>query len=341
MKDIIINNKEYKEFKNVYFIAEAGINHNGSVDNAKKMIQMASVHGANAIKFQKRDPTKLWTTEYLNRQYNSEFSFGQTYREHKDFLEFDDEQFLELKKHADKYDIDFLVSAFDIDNLRFIVEELNVPAIKIASPFISHIPYLKEASKYNIPIFLSTGMHYIKEIDKAVEILKKNDDLVLMQCTSEYPLNLADANLRVLETYREKYNCFVGYSGHSSGVITPLVASLLGAIIIEKHVTLDRGMRGPDHGASLESRGLELTIKYIKSGLLSLGSKEKIVTKEEIKNREKYCFSTKAKTEIQKGEIFTKENLTLKSPRKEDSLSYYDFLGKKSNRFYNKDEDIL
>ncbi len=338
---MIINNKVYKEFENVYFIAEAGINHNGSLDTAKKIIQMASVHGANAVKFQKRDPTKLWTTEYLNRQYNNDFSFGQTYGEHKAFLEFDDDQYFELKKHADKYNIDFLVSAFDIDNLRFIVEELNVPAIKIASPFITHVPYLKEASKYNLPIFLSTGMHYIKEIDKAVEILKKNNDLVLMQCTSVYPLNLADVNLRVLETYREKYDCYIGYSGHDSGVITPLVAALLGAVVIEKHVTVDRGMRGSDHGGSLESRGLELTIKYLKSGLLSLGSNEKILIKEELKNREKYCFSTKAETEIQEGEIFNKEILILKSPRNEESLSYYELLGKKSNRFYNKDEDIL
>ena len=241
----------------------------------------------------------------------------------------------------DKYNIDFLVSAFDIDNLKFIVRELNVPAIKIASPFISHIPYLKEVSKYNLPIFLSTGMHYIEEIDKAVEILKKNDNLVIMQCTSVYPLNIADINLRVLETYKKRYNCNIGYSGHDAGIISTLVAALFGAIAIEKHVTLDRSMRGPDHGASLESRGLELTIKYIKSGLKSLGSKEKIVTKEELRNREKYCFSTKAKTEIQEGEIFNKENLTLKSPRNEESLSYYELLGKESNRFYNKDEDIL
>ncbi|KKL71833.1 hypothetical protein LCGC14_2090940, partial [marine sediment metagenome] len=289
---MIINNKVYKEFENVYFIAEAGINHNGSLNTAKKIIQMASVHGANAIKFQKRDPTKLWSGEYLNRQYNNDFSFGQTYGEHKAFLEFDDEQYFELKKHADKYNIDFLVSAFDIDNLKFIVRELNVPAIKIASPFISHIPYLKEVSKYNLPIFLSTGMHYIEEIDKAVEILKKNDNLVIMQCTSVYPLNIADINLRVLETYKKRYNCNIGYSGHDAGIISTLVAALFGAIAIEKHVTLDRSMRGPDHGASLESRGLELTIKYIKSGLKSLGSKEKIVTKEELRNREKYCFST-------------------------------------------------
>jgi len=289
---MIINNQEYTEFENVYFIAEVGINHNGSLDIAKKIIQMASVHGANAIKFQKRDPKKLWSTEYLNRSYTNDFSFGQTYGEHKAFIEFDNEQFFELKKFADKYNIDFLVSAFDIDNLKFVVEELNIPAIKIASPFVTHIPYLKEASHYDLPIFLSTGMHYIEEIDKAVEILKKNDNFVLMQCTSAYPLYNADINIRVLETYKKRYNCNIGYSGHDAGVISPLIAALFGTIVIEKHVTLDRSMRGPDHGASLESRGLELTIKYIKSGLKSLGSKEKTVITEELKNREKYCYTT-------------------------------------------------
>ena len=330
---MIINEKEYKEFENIYFIAEVGINHNGSIDIAKKIIQMASVFGANAIKFQKRDPKKLWSEDYLNRPYNNDFSFGKTYGEHKAYLEFDNEQYFELKKYADKYNIDFLVSAFDIDNLKFIVEELNVPAIKIASPFISHIPYLKEASKYDLPIFLSTGMHYIEEIDKAVEILKKNDNLVIMQCTSIYPLNTDDINLRVLETYKKRYNCNIGYSGHGAGVTSTLVATLFGAIVIEKHVTLDRSMRGPDQGASLESRGLELTIKYMQTGLKSLGSNEKQVLEEEIKNREKYCFSVKAKTEIQKDEIFTEENLTLKSPRSENALDFYELLGKKSSKF--------
>ena len=336
---MIINNKEYKEFENVYFIAEVGINHNGSLDIARKIIQMASLHGANAIKFQKRDPKNLWSTEYLNRPYSNEFSFGKTYGEHKAFLEFDDEQYFELKKQADRYNIDFLVSAFDIDNLKFVVEELNVPAIKIASPFISHIPYLKEVSKYDLPIFLSTGMHYIEEIDKAVEIFKNNNNFVLMQCTSIYPLT--DINLRVLETYKKRYNCKVGYSGHDASVISPLVAALFGTIVIERHVTLDRAMRGPDHGASLESRGIELAIKYMKNGLKFLGSGEKKVTKRELKNREKYCFSLKAKTEIQEGDIFTENNLTLKCPRNENTQDFYELLGEKSNKFYNKDDHIL
>lgn len=338
---MIINNKEYKEFENIYFIGEVGINHNGSVDIAKKLIQMASFFGANAVKFQKRDPKKLWSDEYLNRPYYNEYSFGKTYGEHKAFLEFNEEQYFELKKHADRYKIDFLVSAFDVDNLKFIVEELNIPAIKIASPLVTHIPYLKEASQYDLPIFLSTGMHNIEEIDKAVEIFKKNNNFVLLQCTSIYPLANTDINLRVLETFKKRYKCKVGYSGHDTGVISPLIATLLGAVVIERHVTLDRAMRGPDHGTSLESRGLELTIKYIKSGLNSLGSNEKQVLKEELKNREKYCFSVKANIDIQEGEIFTKNNLTLKSPRNENVKDYYELLGKKSKRFYKKDENIL
>jgi len=338
---MIINNKEYKEFENIYFIAEVGINHNGSVDVAKKIIQMASCHGADAVKFQKRDTKKLWSEEYLNSPYNNEYSFGKTYGEHKAFLEFNEEQYFELKKHADKYEIDFLVSAFDIDNLKFAVEELNIPAIKIPSPFVTHIPYLKEASKYELPIFLSTGMHYIEEIDRAVEILKKNDNFVLLQCTSIYPLNSTDVNLRVLETFKKRYNCKVGYSGHDSGVTAPLVATILGALVIEKHTTLDRSMKGPDHGASLESRGLELTIKYINSGLNYLGSSEKKVLDEEIKNREKYCYSVKAKRDIHEDEVFTEDNIILKSPRNEKSKDYYEIIGKKLNRFYKKDEDIL
>ncbi len=339
---MIINNKEYKEFEKIYFIAEVGINHNGSIEIAKKIIKMAALYGADAVKFQKRDPDKIWSENYISRQYNNEYSFGKTYREHKEFLEFNQEQFFELKKEADNYEIDFLVSAFDIDNLDFIVNELNVPAIKIASPFVSHIPYLKHSIKFGLPIFLSTGMHYLEEIDKAVEILKNNEsNLVLMQCSSIYPLKSEDVNLRVLQTYKKRYNCLIGYSGHDTGVIAPAIAATMGAITIEKHVTLDRAMRGPDHGASLESRGLDLAIKYIKNALKYLGTGEKKVLKEELKNREKYCFSVKAKIDISEEELFTEDNLTLKSPKIDSVKDYYELLGQKSKKNYMKDEDII
>jgi sialic acid synthase SpsE len=339
---MIINNREYKAFENVYFIAEIGINHNGSMKIAKKIIKMAALYGANAVKFQKRDQYKLWSDEYLNRPYNSEYSFGKTYGEHKAYLEFNEDQYRELKKEADKYEIDFLVSAFDVENLDFVVNKLKIPAIKIASPFVSHEPYLNYASKFDLPIFLSTGMHSIEEIDKAVEILKnKKVNFVLMQCTSIYPLKNENVNLRIIETFRKRYNCEVGYSGHDTGVIAPAIAATFGAVVIEKHVTLDRAMRGPDHGASLESRGLDLTIKYIKNGLKALGSYEKKVLKEEIKTREKYCFSAKAKVEIKKGDIFSKDNIIMKSPRNENSKKFYEILGKYSEKNYKKDEDIL
>ena len=339
---MIINNKEYKAFEKVYFIGEAGINHNGSIEIAKKIIRMAALYGADAIKFQKRNPELLWTKEYLDQPYINDYSFGKTYREHKHFLEFDNEQFLELKKEADKYEIDFLVSAFDIDNLKFAVEELNMPAIKIASPFVTHIPYLKFASKYDLPIFLSTGMHHIEEIDKAVEILNKNkENLVVLQCTTLYPLANDKVHLKVMETYKKRYDCETGYSGHDSGVTTPLIAAILGAVVVERHITLDRAMKGPDHGASLESRGLDLSVKYIKNGLKNLGFSEKQVLDEELDKRRKYCFSVKAKEDIQEGDLFTEKNLILKSPRNENAKDYYELLNTKSKKFYKLDEDII
>jgi sialic acid synthase SpsE len=338
---MIVNNKEYKPFEKVYFIGEAGINHNGSIEIAKKIIRMAALYGADAIKFQKRNPELIWTKEYLDLPYVNDYSFGKTYREHKHFLEFDEEQFMELKKEADKYEIDFLVSAFDIGNLKFVVEELNIPAIKIASPFVTHIPYLKFASKYDLPILLSTGMHYIEEIDKAVEILKKNKEkLVVMQCTTLYPLSHNKVHLKVMESYKKRYQCEVGYSGHDSGVISPMLAAILGAVVVERHITLDRAMKGPDHGASLESRGLDLSVKYIKNGLRNLGSSEKQVLKEELEKRTKYCFSVKAKVDIQEGDLFNEKNLTLKSHRNESVKDYYELLGTKSKKFYKIDEDI-
>lgn len=339
---MIINNKKYGEYEKVYFIAEIGLNHNGSIEIAKDLIQEAAKYGADAVKFQKRDPKKLWTKEYLNTPYYNEYSFGKTYGEHKAFLEFNNEQYYELKKTAEKHNIDFLVSAFDTENLIFTINELKVPAIKIPSPFVTHIPYLNFASKSELPVFLSTGMHTIEEIDRAIGILKKNDaNFVLMQCTSLYPAKDEKINLRILKTYQKRYRCKIGYSGHDNSVIIPAIAATLGAVVIEKHITLDRAMKGPDHAASLETRGLELTIKYIKSALASLGSSEKEILDEEWNIRKKYCFSLKAKNDIRIGDIFSEENLILKSPRLEGTREYFDLLGDKSKKNYKKDEDIL
>ena len=338
---MIINNKEYNEFKRVYFIAEIGLNHNGSIDLAKKIIKKAALCGADAVKFQKRNPEKLWTEEFLKRSYNNENSFGQTYGEHKQFLEFNNEQYFELKEFANKFEVDFLVSAFDTENLDFCVKELNVPAIKIPSPFVTHTQYLNHAIKYGLPIFLSTGMHNIEEIDCAVEILKKNkNDIVVMQCTSLYPAQDRDVNLRVLQTYKQRYNCLVGYSGHDNSVVISAIAASMGAVVIEKHFTLDRAMRGPDHASSLEQRGLDLTIKYIKSAIRCLGTNKKEVLEKEYENRTKYCYSIKAKVDIKKGELFTENNVVLKSPRNENTKNFYDLLGKKAENNYKKDEDI-
>ncbi|MFX1385064.1 MAG: N-acetylneuraminate synthase family protein, partial [Promethearchaeota archaeon] len=189
---------------------------------------------------------------------------------------------------------------------------------------------------------LSTGMHSIEEIDRAIEILKNDDaEYVLMQCTSIYPLKERDVNLWILKMYSERYNCEVGYSGHDTGVIAPAISAVLGALVIEKHVTLDRAMKGPDHAASLENRGLDLTIKYIKSGLEMLGSKDKKILNEEFRSREKYCFSVRAQHDIKEGEDFTEENITLKSPKVENGRDYYELLGQKAEKNYKKDDLIL
>lgn len=339
---MIINSREYKEYENIYFIAEIGLNHNGSLEIAKKLIEEAAKNGANAIKFQKRDPEKLWTKEYLDMPYNNNYSFGETYREHKQFLELSNEDYFELKSHAINNDIDFLVSAFDIDNLDFAVNKLEIPAIKIPSPFVSHLPYLNQAAKFRLPIFLSTGMHSLEEIDRAVEILENyNSEYVLMQCTSLYPTYDENVNLRVLFTYKNRYNCKIGYSGHDTGVIIPAIAASFGVIVIEKHFTLDRTMRGPDHASSLEQRGLELTTKYIKSALKSLGKEEKEILKEEWNSRKKYCYSLKAKEKITKGDIFSDENIILKSPRVENAKEYDDVINTRSSKNYKRDEDII
>lgn len=298
-----------------YIIAEVGINHNGSFAIAQKLIDIAAFYEIDAIKFQKRTLRDLFTQEHLSQPYNNGHSFGATYGEHKQYLEFSNEQFIQLKQYAQQKKIDFLVSGFDFSGFDFINNILNVPIHKIPSPYVNHYPLLKHVAQYGKPMVLSTGMHSLDEVSDAVKFIKSiNDKLVVLQCTSKYPIENSQANLNVMKTYRENFDTLTGYSSHDKGIILPVAAVAMGACVVEKHFTFDRTAKGADHSASVENRGLELIRNYIRTIEAGIGDGKKVIYPEEESMRIKYGISVVAKSDIRRGTILSYDHINYKIP---------------------------
>ena len=297
-----------------YIIAEIGQNHNGDVSNAKKLIDMAARCGANAVKFQKRDIPSELTKEAYNKPYDNPNSFGKTYGEHRIFLELSEKQHLELREYAMAVGITYFCTPCDIPSVE-LLERIGCPFYKVASRDLTNIPLLEKLGSLKKPVIISTGMADLDDIDNALKALKaKTDSVVILQCTSEYPCKLENVNLKAMDTLREKYGLLVGLSDHTSGVIVSAAASVLGAVIIEKHITLDRTMKGTDQPGSLEESGLHKLIQYIRATETAMGDGEKIVNPATKASKEKLARSITSKQFIPKGSIVTEEMLCLKSP---------------------------
>lgn len=263
----------------VFIIAEVGINHNGDLQIAKKLIDVAAFAGCDAVKFQKRSIDKLYTADYLDS--HRESPWGTTQREQKEGLEFGEIEYDEMDKYCKEKNIEWFASAWDLDSQRFL-RKYNLKYNKIASAILTHedlLNFVAEEGKYT---FISTGMSIFEEIDKAVDIFrKKNCPFELMHCNSVYPMKDEEANLRAIETLRKRYNCKVGYSGHEVGLQISMAAVALGATSIERHITIDRTMYGSDQVASLEPGGLMRIVRDIRIIEKSLGDGVKRVTKAE------------------------------------------------------------
>ena len=342
MQIILKNGRKIGDNHPAYIIAEIGINHNGSVDIAKELIDKASIIGIDAVKFQKRTIEEMYRSEFLKMPYDNENSFGKTYGEHKLFLEFSDEQLLELHDYTKSRDLDFVVSGFDYSGFDFINEKLNVPFHKIASPLVTHLPLLVHIAKYGKPMVLSTGMHDFEEVRVAVnEIKKYNEALIVLQCTTAYPTNDEDVNLSVIKRFRDEFNVLVGYSSHDRGVVIPAASIAFGSCFIEKHFTLDRTMKGPDHVASVEPRGLELILGYTRSLEAAIGTDKKDLNKIEYQAKEKYGYSCVAKTHISKGEAISIDNIAFKQPGKGLKPSEISLILNKTSKYaINCDQEI-
>ena len=244
-----------------YVIAEIGINHNGELDNAKKLIDVAADAGCQAVKFQKRTPDISTPENQKNVQRETPWGV-MTYLEYKHRIEFGDAEYQEIAAYSTKKGLDWFASPWDVPSVEFL-ENHGVTVHKVASASITDIPLLEALRDTGKPIILSTGMSTMDEIDKAVEVVG-TDKLVLMHATSTYPLDPKEANLLMINTLRERFGVPVGYSGHETGLQVSLAAVALGADALERHITLDRAMWGTDHGASLEPTGLSRLIRDVR-----------------------------------------------------------------------------
>lgn len=272
-KCVKIGNKIVGDGYPCFIIAEIGINHNGSVLLAKKMIDIAVTTGCDAVKFQKRTVEVVYTKEELAKERSS--VFGNTNGDLKRGLEFREEEYREIDNYCRQHGIMWFASCWDEQSVDF-MEKFDVPCYKIASASLTDDNLLKHTRSKGKPVLLSTGMSTMEQIRHAVEILGE-DDLILYHCTSTYPSNADETNLRVIETFRKEFSCPIGYSGHERGVTPSVLAVALGANSVERHITTDRTNWGSDQAASLEMAGLYHLVRDVRQTPILLGDGVKVV----------------------------------------------------------------
>ena len=303
--------------KKTLIIAEAGVNHNGSLANCLKLVDAAKNAGADIVKFQTFQAKSLSTKDSPKADYQKKFNKKETQYEMLKKLELSRPNHFKIIDYCKKKKIEFLSSGFDIDDLEFL-KKLNLRRFKVPSGELTNYYYLKKIASFKKEIILSTGMSNIKEIKQALNILLKfglkKNKIKLLHCTSEYPASLSSLNLRAISALKKKFNMEVGYSDHSMSLVTPSIAVTLGAIIIEKHLTLHNKLVGPDHSSSLNPNDFCKMVNYIKQTESSMGTGKKIPSKKEIVNSKIVRKSIVVKKEIKKGEKFSIENLTFKRP---------------------------
>ena len=326
-------------------IAEAGVNHNGSMESAKRLIDIAAKARADYVKFQTFKAKALVTKTAEKAEYQKEvIDKDESQFEMIKKLELDRKTHEELIDYCKIKNIQFLSTAFDQDSID-LLEELNLPLFKIPSGEITNLPYLRHIGKTGKPIIMSTGMSTLDEVYNGLNILiesgAEKEQITILHCNTEYPTPMEDVNLKAMLTIKDELGVKVGYSDHTLGIEVPIAAVAMGATVIEKHFTLDRTLPGPDHAASLEPNELKEMVTTIRNIEKAMGDGIKIPSLSEIKNIPNARKSIVAKELIKKGEFFSDKNLTIKRPGTGISPMEWDnILNKKSKYFFNKDENI-
>ena len=329
----------------VFIIAEAGVNHNGSIDLAKKLIDVASDAGADAVKFQTFKAENLVSKNAQKAEYqkkttdNKESQFDMIKK-----LELDNKTHKTLISYCQSKNIMFLSSPFDIDSI-MLLNNLSLEIFKIPSGEITNLPYLRQIGRLNKKVILSTGMSDINEIRNALNILieagTKKDNITILHANTMYPTPMEDVNLRAMRAIGETFNMAYGYSDHTLGIEVDIAAVAMGASCIEKHFTLDKNMSGPDHKASLEPDELKAMVKAIRNIEQALGSAIKKPSKSELQNIKIARKSIVAKKDIKQGEIFSENNLAIKRPANGISpLRWDEIIGTIATSDYNENDLI-
>lgn len=326
-------------------IAEAGVNHNGSIELAKKMIDEAVIAGADYIKFQTFKAEKLVSVNAEKADYQKETTkVDETQFEMLKKLELDTNTHKELIKYCDSKGIKFISTPFDLDSIDLLFD-LGVELFKIGSGEITNYPYIKKIATKGLPVILSTGMSNLSEVEQALKVLLdyglKREDITLLHANTEYPTPFVDVNLKAMLTLKDAFKINVGYSDHTPGIEVSIAAVAMGATVLEKHFTLDKTMDGPDHKASLEPPELKAMVESIRNIEKAIGSGIKKASDSEKKNMPIARKSIVATHDILKGEILTKENITTKRPGTGISpMRWNEVLGRIANRNYKPDELI-
>lgn len=314
-RELTLGNTTVSDSSECFVIAELGHNHQGDLGKAKQLIDAAHEAGADAVKLQKRDNRTLFTRDYYNRAYSSENSFGETYGQHREHLEFGREEYVELRKYSQDLGVFFFATAFDHRSADFLAD-LDMPAYKMASGDLTNTPLLRYVAEIGKPMIISTGGGRMEDVERAVEtILEVNGALCVMQCTAGYPPEWEELNLSVITSFRERFpDVVVGLSSHDSGIAMALVAYVLGARVIEKHFTLNRAMKGTDHAFSLERQGLGKLVRDLRRARSAMGNGVKMPYRSEVEPLIKMAKKLVAARALDAGHVITADDVAFRTP---------------------------
>ena len=327
----------------VFIIAEAGVNHNGSFETACRLVDAAKEAGVDCIKFQTFKAENLVSHNAKKADYRVRETGDSSQQEMLKQLELSFGDFTRLKAYCDKVGIHFLSTPFDFESIDFL-NTIEMPFWKVPSGEVTNLPYLIHLAQTEKPVVMSTGMCEMFEIEAALKVLKDHGapEICLLHCNTEYPTPYEDVNLRAMQTMRDTFHLEVGYSDHTKGIEVPIAAVAMGATIIEKHLTLDRNMKGPDHKASLEPDELKAMVTAIRHLQKAMGTGNKTPSPSEQKNIAVARKSIVAACDISEGELLTEENITVKRPGTGISpMKWFEVIGTKAVRSFAEDEQIV
>jgi sialic acid synthase len=336
----VVDGVEIGMDQDMYVIAEIGQNHEGDVQKCKDLFDAAKAAGAQSVKLQKRDNRSLYTKAYYNEPYNSENAYAPTYGAHREMLEFDRDEWIELRDYSKKIGITLFSTAWDYKSADFL-EDLDMPCFKIASGDLKTIPLIKYIAQFGKPMFISTGGATLQDVRRTYEaIYPINQQISIMQCTSGYPPTFEELNIKVIETYRKEFpDIPIGFSSHDSGIAMALIGYMCGARVLEKHITLNRAWKGTDQAFSLEPNGLRRLIRDLQRARIALGDGVKTTYPSEIAPLIKMGKKLVAAKDLPAGHTVTEADIALKSPGDGIAPYFQDvFVGKKLTTALAEDE---